>query len=777
MQLNLADSALTAALLGWLSSIYFFLKALLGFSVIIFVHELGHFLAAKWTGIRVDRFAVGLGPRVCGYRGGEGFTFGAAREYSADEVSSKGLGETDYCLKALPLGGYVKMLGEDDIVIDEATGEVKPPSDPRAFTNRPVGSRMLVVSAGVVFNLIFAGLALMAVFLIGQRVISPRVGIVPADSPAQGKLLLGDRILEVNGARIESFIDLRLATIFAPAGKDIELLIERDEGGERVTHTVSVTPRMEERDGLRTLDVDPLVTTVRTRDGNPSPGRPAEENVKKGDRIIAVAGQPVRAPTEILDIFARSDGRELAVTVERPNATDPRGPPQTVTCYQRALIAVGPADARDQRKVSDVDNAHILGMLRRRIVDTVIPGSAAEAAGFQRGDVLAAFGAIANPTYDEIIATITANAGKPVPVVVDRAGGRVEFDVTPRRPFSFWGQQDAKIGVNFSARAEELTPRVAMVVPGTAAADAGIPRGALLKQVDGAAVSDWFEVIERLRAAAGRAIELQYSAGGDEVTTTLAVPSSIVNELGLPPGAIIWSVAVEEEGSAVAPRRSASPATLTANPPASTKARGLSVVSPEALRKFLEENVGRTVVVRYSSLRTENAVEARFDARPDNCDPWQMRVLYVYDPLGFELAMETVDAGGNPLLALYMGGKLVVNQVYQGYIFFSKMLTREVGTQHVAGPVGIFDAAIESAKLGWSEMLFFLASLSISLAVMNFMPIPLMDGGLMVFLLIEKIKGKPLSFRTQMISSLIGLAGIVLIGLLVTIQDITRLFQ
>jgi regulator of sigma E protease len=100
-----------------------------------------------------------------------------------------------------------------------------------------------------------------------------------------------------------------------------------------------------------------------------------------------------------------------------------------------------------------------------------------------------------------------------------------------------------------------------------------------------------------------------------------------------------------------------------------------------------------------------------------------------------------------------------------------------VSASHVAGPVGIVTMGVEQAKLGVSELMWFLAYLSISLAVINFMPMPILDGGLMVFLIIEKVKGKPLSFKTQMVSTLVGLAAILLIAVFVTIQDIGRLFE
>jgi regulator of sigma E protease len=137
------DMSAATAVLGqidvtyWLVNTVAFLKVVIGFSLIILVHELGHFWVAKWCGVRVDKFAIGFGPRLFGWRRGQGFTTGTDTHITPEEVTSRGWGESDYCINALPFGGYVKMLGEDDILINEDTGEIKLSEDPRAFPQSP----------------------------------------------------------------------------------------------------------------------------------------------------------------------------------------------------------------------------------------------------------------------------------------------------------------------------------------------------------------------------------------------------------------------------------------------------------------------------------------------------------------------------------------------------------------------------------------------------------------------------------------------------------------
>lgn len=738
---------------GWAYSVLLFVKVLIGFSIIIFVHELGHFLAAKWVGVRVDRFSVGFGPRLLGFRTGEGFTLGGRPDYKAEELAQKGYGETDYCFKALPIGGYVKMLGQDDVIVNEKTGEMSLNDDPRAFTSKPVGKRMIVVSAGVIFNLLFAAVLLMVVFLIGKQMPAPVIGAVHPDSPAQGKLLPGDRVLEMDGREVHSFVDIRIGA--ALADDIVRFKIERN--GKVLDQEVVVETTKDEQSDMRVVNVDPLYTTELVTDGDPVGDLP---NLLKGDVITHVDGVPVETNLDIFAIFSRSRGRVLRCTVRRPTERAPNDF-EIVECHQRGALRVLPADLAMEREGSVVDNCHILGLRRRRVIQQATPGKPAAKAGFQQGDIIAAWGTVLNPNYGEITESIQANVGKPIRVVVERDGAERKLVVTPRRPFKLFGQAPAEVGLEFSLREEEDKPIVADVAPGTPFAALNMPRGALLLAIDGQPVSNWQEVVEALMASAGRSAAVRYRSGRDEVTGEVDVPGSLVNELGLPPGAVVWSVdgekSVTVEGG-------------------ESGAAELPLPNPRALRALLATKVGQTVTARYSPSLMEAPEEKRFTVRANTIDPWQMRVSYAFDPFAFAPKFESVSAGGNPLKAVKMGIDVTIYQVWQVYRFLTKLASRRMGTQNVAGPVGIFGMAMEQAKAGYAELMFFLAFLSVNLAVINFLPMPVMDGGLMVFLVIEKIKGKPLSLKAQMISTMVGLAAIILIGLFVTIQDIGRFF-
>ena len=180
--------------------------------VLIFVHELGHFLACKGSGVGVLTFSLGFGPKLFG----------------------KKVGETQYQVSAVPLGGYVKMIGEEP-------GEKLPPELlPKSFSEAPVGRRLGIVFAGPFFNFLFAVVAFAVAFVVGLPSLLPEVGEVTPDFPAfQAGLRPGDRILEINGSPVKRFDDLA-KVIHESSDRTIQLKVER----EKKTFSVSITPQV-----------------------------------------------------------------------------------------------------------------------------------------------------------------------------------------------------------------------------------------------------------------------------------------------------------------------------------------------------------------------------------------------------------------------------------------------------------------------------------------------------------------------------------------------------
>ncbi len=186
--------------------------------VLVFVHELGHFLFAKLFGVRVDAFSLGFPPKVL----------------------HKQIGETDYRLSVIPLGGYVKLFGENP------KDEVPPELEPVSFSHHPLWHRFVIVMAGPTFNLIFAAVALFLVFAFsGVPYLTTEIGGVKDGSPAaQAGLQRGDQILSMGGQVMKRWEDLS-AKIRQSGEQPLTLLVRR---GDR-DFEVQVTPqRMETPD-------------------------------------------------------------------------------------------------------------------------------------------------------------------------------------------------------------------------------------------------------------------------------------------------------------------------------------------------------------------------------------------------------------------------------------------------------------------------------------------------------------------------------------------------
>jgi membrane-associated protease RseP (regulator of RpoE activity) len=260
-------------------------------------------------------------------------------------------------------------------------------------------------------------------------------------------------------------------------------------------------------------------------------------------------------------------------------------------------------------------------------------------------------------------------------------------------------------------------------------------------------------------AAAGTSVALRYRSGSDEVTASMNIPSSVVNELDLPPTAQIY--AINGEDSVIL-----------------ESGRKISLPSPLAVRKLLERNIGRTVAVEYApDLLSPTRQTGFVTVRADQTDPWQMRVAYRYDLSEyFERLNETITAGGNPLRGLALGVQQTGRVLCDVYRILQSMLSPrgQVTVQDVSGPVGIFRLAKVHAEASLGELLWFLAYISVNLAVINFVPLPVVDGGLMLFLILEKIRGRPLGVKVQVVTTLVGLGLIILCFVLVTYHDILK---
>lgn len=292
-----------------------FLALALGFGFIILVHEAGHFFAARWAGIQVSQFAIGFGPSLLTWRAGRGWRIGPQKEAAGPDGETSGrevsqnLGETEYCLKLLPLGGYVKMLGQDDLDPSHRS------RDPRSYNAKTVGERMVVISAGVVMNLIFAMLFFVIAFMAGVDFPPAIVGGTVADSPAavayavghDGEaeflgLRPGDEIVRIDGRKVRDFTDLRLAAALSAADRPLELTVVRPGSPRQLTYRI--TPKRS-GNGLPSLGIGSArsLTLADTSGLNT-----AQAGLRRDMRLVAVDGTPVTRFDQFLERLEAAGG-------------------------------------------------------------------------------------------------------------------------------------------------------------------------------------------------------------------------------------------------------------------------------------------------------------------------------------------------------------------------------------------------------------------------------------------------------------------------------------
>lgn len=186
----------------------YFLSFLAVLGVLIFVHEFGHFIVARWLGVGVTKFSFGFGPKLAGVK----------------------RGETEYLISAIPLGGYVKLVGEND------EEEVSPEERDKAFYGKPVRVKMAIVSAGPIANLVFAFLVFWVVFQGGVPSLTPKIGDVMPDTPAaRAGIEAGDLVVRIGEQEITTWEELAAGIKESGAGKELALTVRRGEKEIQVT--------------------------------------------------------------------------------------------------------------------------------------------------------------------------------------------------------------------------------------------------------------------------------------------------------------------------------------------------------------------------------------------------------------------------------------------------------------------------------------------------------------------------------------------------------------
>lgn len=448
----------------------FILLTIFGIGFLIFIHEAGHYIAARLAGVRVLVFSLGFGPRMLGFvRGG-----------------------VDYRISAVPLGGYVRVAGEEP---SERYGR-----DDDGLHSKGVLARACFFLGGVVMNFAFAFVAFPIVFKAGVEFTAPVVGIVQSGSPAwEQDLRPGDRILEVDGKGMYSFENM-LVEIALAGSRGANLRVQRgDDIFER-----SVTPRYDPDMGLYKIGIERGVlpeVTAEVVDGSPA----HQAGLRTGDRLLALDGAPLTR--EVIQGYEeRTHYRPEAVTLDIERA----GQHQSIRFTPRLGDAAQP-------EIGVVRAHRRVGGLRAGL-------PALDQLGLKRGDHIFA---IDGQPFDGQSLAGFASGPADLTMSVLREGETEPVKLTA--PFSAADRQQLAEHVGLATDSIQV-----VVIPrmGSPAEAVGMQPGDAIIAIDGHGITTWDELRAAVQSASdGRALDLTVDVGDSTVQRQL-LPARRVNEQG-----------------------------------------------------------------------------------------------------------------------------------------------------------------------------------------------------------------------------------------------------
>lgn len=270
----------------------FYAAVLLG--ALIFVHEFGHFLLAKLLGVKVLKFSLGFGPKVVG------------RTY----------GETEYLISAVPLGGYVKMLGQADTPQEEE--EIPEAEKHRAYNYQPVWKRFSIVFVGPLFNLFFAVFIFFFIFLRGVPVPYPDIGSIQDNSPAsRAGLMTGDRVMEINGKVVQSFNEID-DLVIESQGQQMLFKIKRE--GRIIGLSVTPEKKVEKTifgENRKMWDIGAFPLLYPVVGGVVKGSRAQQAGILKGDTIAEIEGTRLKTWQDMTEVIHNNPERPLRFKIQR----------------------------------------------------------------------------------------------------------------------------------------------------------------------------------------------------------------------------------------------------------------------------------------------------------------------------------------------------------------------------------------------------------------------------------------------------------------------------
>ncbi len=703
-------------------SVIYVIYAILGISVIIFIHELGHFLAAKKVGVRVERFSVGFDPTVFGVR----LRFFAFRR-----------GETEYIVGMIPFGGYVKLAGETQL--DAETGKTEP--QPDWLVSKSPGARALVFAAGAAFNIVSAFFFFALAFNIGVSFFTTDIGWVEQDSPAwEAGFRPGDRITAIDGEPTSEYMELMMAVAFADRGKQLEIEYESGTGENRTT---VVTPEWNEVRGIQTIGVqhglDPKVVAVTRKSAAEKAG------VQSGDLLTgARLGAIELTSTPSFDAMLQAL-REYKVV------------------HQGAPIElrVKSADGNEAWRTLEFDareeteNKLGIAAMHPACIVEAVRGSSPLAGRLGAGDRILRVNGDAILSFDIVTLADLASAGRADWTITVERQNRSEEEITLPRADVI---NALAVGDLDFARPGEIGP----IEAGSALAAAGFREGDIVWRVGDRIVGSVDRISDALAATPGEMVAVGIIRDGARLEKPLEVPRQTLRELAAKP-----------DGDGSPWQRTPLVRVATASPAARA-----GLVTGSRVTRIGERPIASwtDVLEVVSSTKKGSEITVAW-VTPEGSERAATATLEkeTYIPLGLELQPRQAIVQAGLLESTVLGVQRVKIISQQVFLTLKGLLKRQVEAKNLSGPVGIVHIMHRISEYGIGTLIYFMALISVNLGILNLLPIPILDGGHLLFLLIEKIKGSPVDIRIQEAATAVAFFLIIGLALFVTYHDLRRL--
>jgi regulator of sigma E protease len=682
-----------------------YFQVALGLGFVIFIHELGHFLAAKFFGVKCEKFYVGFDVPI---------SIGPIK--LPRTLGKFQWGETEYGIGIIPLGGYVKMLGQDDdprnaqsendrikVTRDDSEAPtVAPKLDPRSYPAKPVYARMIIISAGVVMNLISAVFMAAIAYSIGVPYTPTVVGQVVGGSPAwENGLQPGDYIVQVgNMTEPNKQMDFReMSALIATEG------LQDEAASIPITVEANQTTKQLAFPGTKQFSPKGKFVSLGVTSANlaaVSKGEPVAPfansqisavDLKSGDKFISINGQTLPLFSEFGEALSFEVNRQFQAAFYKPvDVVVERKEGETT---KQLTLTIPPNPMR----------TFGLGF-KPSPIRRIAKNSLAMLAGVQVGDSLVA-------VNDEPVVD-----GWTLPIVIARKGAEAEVKLT------------------FQRGNKEVTPAtyVLTLQPFTPSFDIIAPVGGML-------------TIKHLGVAYDLEPEVSYIEPNSPAAAAGVQVGDVLGKLKLKPNAEYADKISTRDGEN----------TLTIGEDASTVTVMDSLQSlPVDLEIILF--LTRNGVVQEATVKTQESSQYFWYTRGISMQPLSREIV----------ATSASQAFGFGLKETWRRLGEVVN-------FLRMLVTGRVPVDLLGGPLRIAQAASMQAEQGPSTLLIFLTLLSANLAVVNFLPIPALDGGHIMFLTAEAASGKPVNETWQIRLTIAGVLALLCLMAFVILNDIVQM--